>query len=83
MIDIDGFRCLKKVFPQMYDLFHPSSNCLPSQAKKCSGVQCGALTCLFHLSLIVYDSIMKESDLSDLEKKHLTKRAKYSQNDIG
>lgn len=45
--------------------------------------QCEALTCLFHLSLVVYDSIVKESDLSDMERKHLTKRAKYSQNDIG
>ncbi|XP_037322251.2 nuclear valosin-containing protein-like isoform X2 [Pungitius pungitius] len=31
----------------------------------------------------VYDSIMKESGLTDLESKHLAKRAKHSHNDTG
>ena len=38
---------------------------------------------LFRLPLLVYDAIMKESGLNDLESKHLAKRAKHSHNDTG
>ncbi|KAI3362906.1 hypothetical protein L3Q82_011510, partial [Scortum barcoo] len=38
---------------------------------------------LSHLSLLVYEAIMKESGLNDLESKHLAKRAKHSHNDTG
>uniref|UniRef100_A0A8C9ZUF7 Nuclear VCP like n=1 Tax=Sander lucioperca TaxID=283035 RepID=A0A8C9ZUF7_SANLU len=34
----------------------------------------GVLICLFHLPLLVYEAIMKESGLNDLESKHLAKR---------
>lgn len=43
----------------------------------------GVLICLFHLPLLVYEAIMKESGLNDLESKHLAKRAKHSHNDTG
>lgn len=64
------------VYPPAHSSFHDQTVLL-------AYVLWEAVICLFHLPVLVYEAIMKESGLNDLESKHLAKKAKHSHNDTG
>lgn len=61
--------------------YEPALSSFNGQPLNLKHIPCVALICLFRLPLKVYEAIMKESDLNDLESKHMAKKAKHSQND--